>query len=129
MEWILKSLTNAHGTLFFKRSITGGFSMVTSPNPGRQFNLGFIWSLNDFFTVAYARRFDLLNHKRIEESVSSIFNSPSECWQLRLNYTQKPGGTDFGFDLALNLMGTGYLGVNSTPAGALPEKSPAVGGI
>ena len=123
-EWVLKSLMNPRGTLFFKRSLLGGFEMVTAPNPSRKFNIGFTWSLNDYFTVAYARQYDIINKKRIEESISSIYNSPSECWQLKLNYLQKQVGNSFSIDLALNLMGSGYVGIGESPT---PTSNPMGG--
>lgn len=112
-EWTLKSLTNPRGTLFFKRSLNSSFTMVTSPNPARVLGLGFTWSFNDYLSVSYLRDFDLINRRRkLREMVSTTYNSPSECWQLRLRYEQRREvGTDFGVDLALNLMGSGYLGL------------------
>lgn len=126
-EWTLKSLVNSRGTLFFKRSIKAGFNIVTAPNPSRSVEAGFTWSFNDYFTVGYYNSYDILNKKRIEETISSIYNSPSECWQLKLNYTQKPIGTDFSIDLALNLMGSGYVGFGQAPGSG--ATSAGFGGI
>jgi LPS-assembly protein len=124
-EWVLQSLINPKGTLFFKRSFFGGYEIVTSPNPSRKFNVGFSWSINDYLAFGYARSFDLINKKRIEESIRSVFNSPSECWQLELNYIQRQIGSDVGVKLGINLMGDGYVGVGGAPGSA--PRSPTAG--
>lgn len=116
-EWTLASLANATGTLFFKRAFRLGFSLTTDPSPTRNITGGLTWSLNDFFSVDYDLAYDLLEKNKISERFSATFNSPSECWRLRLNYSRVESGTDFGFDLGVNLMGTGYVGVDSPPGG------------
>lgn len=117
--WTLKSLANASGTLFFKRAFRFGFGFSSGPNLARNISGGLTWSFNDFFSVDYDLTYNLVNKEKISEKLTATFNSPSECWRLRLNYSREQTGTDFGFDLGINLMGTGYVGMNS-PQGGLP---------
>lgn len=121
-EWTLKSIVNPRGTLFFKRSLFSSFELVGGSNPSRKVGLGVIWSLNDYFSVGYRQDFDLINKFRISETASTTFSSPSECWQVRFNYTQRRlGGSDTSLDLAVNLMGTGYVGMGQGQGGpAMP---------
>ncbi len=122
--WTLKSLSNAAGTIFFKRGLRFNFAYSSSPNLTRNMGVGTTWSFNDFFSMEYDINVDLVKKNKISETFAAIFNSPSECWRLRLNYSREESGTDFGIDLGVNLMGTGYVGMNSSPGiGAFPGSS------
>ena len=112
-SWYWKRLRNSRGTRIFERGLTLSFSNYSQPFASRNISLGIDWSFNDFLRASYARGFDLLAKKLLNQSIRTTYSSPSECWQLGLRYTQTHNtGTEFGVDLGINLMGQGYVGVS-----------------
>ncbi len=121
--WYLKNLKNVRGTHSFVRSISFSFTNTSQPTPSRTISGDINWALNDFLSVRYAHSVNLVTKERISRSVSTTFTSPSECWQLGLQYSQtQSSGSKFRFDLGVNLMGYGFVGVNQfgQPGGANP---------
>jgi len=113
--WYLKRLKNARGTLAFRRSISINFSNNSQPTPSRNIGGSIDWSFNDFFSASYGRTVDLLAKKKLTEFIRTIYSSPSECWQIGLRFERTNNNrkdSEFGIDLGVNLMGSGYVGVN-----------------
>lgn len=118
--WYLSNLKNIRGTRSFVRAFNFDFTNIGYPNPSRTIGGSVDWSMNDFFSLHYAQSWDLLTHERrlLSRTVKAIYNSPSECWQIGVRYGQnKTTGVEFGVDLGVNLLGTGYVGVNQAGRG------------
>ncbi|NUM88410.1 MAG: LPS-assembly protein LptD [Bdellovibrionales bacterium] len=122
--WYLKKLANARGTRTFERSISVNFSNSSQPVPSRTGEVFLNWSFNDFMSVGFEHQRDFLARKRLKNLIRTTYTSPSECWRLGLSYSQRHNtGTEWGFDLGINLMGQGYVGLSQFGAA-----SPSGGG-
>ena len=109
MEWDIENVSNRIATRVRKKSIFMGFELLTEPNASKKLSLGFTWSLTDDILLSYYRRMDLLKLEKPEQSISTTYNSPSECWQLRIRYEENQEvGKQIHFKFGLNLVGAGY---------------------
>ncbi|RZA09905.1 MAG: hypothetical protein EOP11_00075 [Proteobacteria bacterium] len=126
-SWYLQSLTNLRKTRSFVRSIAGNFTVGSEPNPSRTARGIVNWSFNDFVSSRFDYGFDLRAKNQLDWTARVIVTHPSECWGVMANYTwlknRNPNRAEVGFQLLLNLMGTGFLGadqVQPTATGAPP---------
>lgn len=115
--WYLKNLKNLRGTHSFVRSLGLSFTNTSQPTPSRSISADINWAINDFFSVRYAHSLNLVKvegkRQRIARTIRATYTSPSECWQLGVQYEQTQStGSKFRFDLGVNLMGYGFVGVN-----------------
>lgn len=111
--WFFSNLKNLRGTRSFVRSVTLNFTNSSNPSPSRTIGGELYWSLNDFLAIQYGRSNDLLSDKKLSESVRAVFTHPSECWQIGVHYAKSTAsGIDRGVDIGINLMGTGFVGLN-----------------
>ena len=113
--YTFESFKNLRGTRTFNRSVSVFFNNVSKPNLSRTVGGDIKWSFNDFFALNYVQEYDLLatDHKNAARSIRTIYSSPSECWQLIFNYTwKKTSGATINANLAINLTGSGFVGVN-----------------
>lgn len=123
--WYMDRLTNSRGTLIFQRSISLNFTNSSQPNPSRNISGILQWSFNDFFAVGYERNVDLIQKKKLTESFRTMYNSPSECWQVGFHFNQTNNNSkssEFGVDLGVNLMGQGYVGINNISQGGSAQR-------
>ncbi|MCO5143096.1 MAG: hypothetical protein M9962_08405 [Oligoflexia bacterium] len=112
--WTFANLTNLRRTRSFVRSISGNFTNASQPNPSRTIGGDLRWSFNDFVNIRIGYNYDLLAKNQLSWYTSSIFTHSSECWGLAFRYdwnrNRSPKHGDIGFELLLNLIGTGWLG-------------------
>lgn len=125
--WYLKSLTNLRRTRSFVRSLAGSFTSGSEPNPSRTARGVVNWSFNDFVSTRLDYGYDLKAQLQLDWSARLLLTHPSECWGVMANYNwlrnRKPNRAEVGFQLLLNVMGTGFLGndqVQPTATGAPP---------
>lgn len=112
--WYLQSLTNLRSTRSFVRSLSGNFSITPDPNRSRTVGGGLDWSFNDFVNLKFNYGYDLLSKHQLSWSAQTTLTHHSECWGVLVRYdwlrTREPKHSVIGFELLLNLMGTGFLG-------------------
>lgn len=110
--WYLQSLTNLRRTRSFVRSLAGNFTVGAVPNPSRTARAKIDWSFNDFVSTRFDYGYDLLAKGQLDWSARLVLTHPSECWGVMANYTwlrnRRPNRAEVGFQLLLNLMGTGF---------------------
>jgi hypothetical protein len=96
----------------FNRSITVGYSRNKVTSLNESLTAGFTWSINDYFSVAASRSMDLLTKRTQATTGQIIFQSPSECYQVSLNVSNRiDRGLEISPNLVLNLSGMGYTSV------------------
>jgi LPS-assembly protein len=123
--WYLQSLTNLRRTRSFVRSLAGNFTVGSQPNPSRTARAIVNWSFNDFVSTRFDYGFDLLAKNQLDWSARLMLTHPSECWGVMANYSwlrnRGINKAEVGFQLLLNVMGTGFLGgdqIQPTASGA-----------
>lgn len=121
VAWDWVSRTNYRGTRSFIRSMGLSYSNNSQPTPGRSAGVDFTWSVNDFVSFKGNYNYDLLTHKQLLWSTSAKLTHPSECWGLGVKYdwdgNRSPKRGEVGFELLLNLMGTGFSGFSRDGSG------------
>jgi hypothetical protein len=94
--------------------VKGRFTNSSQPNPSRTIGGDLDWSFTDFVNLKFVYDYDLLSHKQLDWSAQTILTHNSECWGILVRYdwlrNRKLGSSEIGFQLLLNLMGTGFLG-------------------
>lgn len=113
-EWI--HLANLRKTRSFIRSISLNYSNSSQPNPSRSASTNLVWSVNDFVGFKAGYGYDLMASKQQAWDALAQVTHPSECWGLAFRYNwnryRSPNKGEVGFELLLNLMGTGFTGFN-----------------
>lgn len=119
--WYWKRLQNLRRTHYFQRSISANVSLNGQPNPGQSVGGTLTWSFNDFFTVQGKDDWDIRAHTQTDWAVNAVLTHPSECWGLAFhwdwNRTRSPNAGEVGFQVLLNLDGTGFLGKGAGSTG------------
>ena len=119
--YFLKNLSNLRRTRSFVRSVTGSFSSISQPSPSRSVASEVNWSLNDFFGVKLHYEYDLLAKNQLNWSAQTVLTHHSECWGVLLRYdwlrSRTPRKSEVGFELLVNLLGTGWLGSSQSQEG------------
>jgi len=112
--WHWKDLKNMRKTRSFVRNVSANFTNSSHPNASRTVGGGLNWSLNDYLGFNGVYDYDLLSQKSVNWSAQTLFTHYSECWGLLFRYdwqrTREPKRSEFGFQLLVNLFGTGFLG-------------------
>ena len=114
LQWYLQKLSNERKTRSFVRSLEGYFTYGSRPNPSRTARAVVNWSFNDLVSAKIDYSFDLLEKNQLDWSARLLLTHPSECWGLSTSYnwlrnrSEQKG--ELGFQLLLNLLGTGFLG-------------------
>jgi hypothetical protein len=112
--WYWKRLPNLRRTHFFQRSISATAGLNGQPNPGQSVGTTLTWSFNDYFTVQGKDDWDIRAHTLNDWALNAVLTHPSECWGLAFhwdwNRSRSPNPGEVGFQVLLNLDGTGFLG-------------------
>lgn len=115
LTWNLQNLTNLRKTRSFVRSISTNFTIAPQPTLSRTVGGGLDWSFNDFANLKLAYNYDILAKSQLSWSAQTTFTHHSECWGILLRYdwlkNRAPERAELGFELLLNLMGTGFTGM------------------
>lgn len=122
--WYLQNLTNLRKTRSFVRSVKGRFTNSSHPNPSRTIGGELNWSFTDFVNTRLVYDYDLLSKKQLGWSAQTVLTHHSECWGILVRYdwlrnrgTGSRNSSNIGFQLLLNLMGTGFMGYNEGDSG------------
>ena len=110
-KWVIKNLHSTTGILYFRRAVRFGFSYTTGASHTRVADIGFQWSFNDYFSISGNIAHNFLTKKTDSQSISSLYNAPSQCWQISLSFDETAErGTEIGFNLGVNLIGGSFIG-------------------
>jgi lipopolysaccharide assembly outer membrane protein LptD (OstA) len=120
--WFWQRHLNLRRTHFFERSLSASASLNGQPNPGQSVGATITWSFNDYFTVQGKEDWDIRAHINSDYAINAVLTHPSECWGLAFhwdwNRARSPNLGEVGFQVLLNLDGTGFLGKGSGSTGA-----------
>lgn len=95
--------------LEYARSVSIGYSLNKATAQAEQITAGFTFSINDYFQVGMTRSMDLLSKKTLGTTGMIMYQSPSECYRVTLNFSQTiDRGIEVSPNLTVNLAGTGY---------------------
>ncbi len=115
LTWYWKKLQNLRKTRTFERSISLNYTYKDHlPTESRTVGGTLSWSLNDFVMQRLSYSYDLYYQSQLSWSANTILTHPSECWGVSLRYEWarhlNPKNAQLGFEVLLNLTGTGFLG-------------------
>ncbi|MGZ3713179.1 MAG: hypothetical protein ACXVBE_15550, partial [Bdellovibrionota bacterium] len=114
LTWEWEHLTNLRKTRSFVRSMDLNFSSTSFPTYSRTIGGDIIWSINDFVGLKSGYNYDLMAKRQNSWNAMTQITHPSECWGLAFSYDwnqyRQPNKGEVGFQLLLNLMGTGFTG-------------------
>jgi LptD protein/OstA-like protein len=125
LTWYWTKLMNLRKTRLFERSLKFNFTATPKLDPsGGSRSIGgtLSWSFNDFVNLKLQHSYDLLTLHTVDWGAVATVTHPSECWGLILRYdwnrSRGTSGTnskpnELGFELLLNLTGTGFMNANS----------------
>lgn len=121
-SWL--KMENLTRTRSLNRSVSITYSDKNTPpaaNVSRSVGGSLNWSINDFAQVNLANSYNIHTKQMVEWNANVILTHPSECWGLLFRYDWKrarePKNADLGFELLLNLVGTGLMGTKNTGSG------------
>jgi LPS-assembly protein len=118
--WYITRLTNLRATRSFVRSISGNFTIAPLPNPSRTVGGSLDWSFNDFLNLKLNYAYDLFSKHQTSWGAQTTLTHHSECWGVLFRYDwlrNRQKQSEVGFELLLNLMGTGFLGSSTMQGG------------
>lgn len=115
LTWYWKKLENLRRTRKFERSLALNYTYKDHlPTESRTVGGTLVWSLNDFVKQTVSYGFDLYEQTQISWAATTILTHPSDCWGLAFRYDwarhRNPNSGQVGFEVLLNLTGTGFLG-------------------
>jgi lipopolysaccharide assembly outer membrane protein LptD (OstA) len=114
LTWYWQRHANLRRTHFFERSISLGWTLNDQPNPARNIGGTLTWSFNDFFSLRFKESFDLNAKQQTGWEANAVVTHPSECWGLGFhwdwNSSRRPNMGEVGFQVLLNLDGSGFRG-------------------
>ncbi|MGZ3739026.1 MAG: LPS-assembly protein LptD [Bdellovibrionota bacterium] len=120
--WYWKRLANLRRTHFFERSLRANTTLNGQPNPSRSAGGALVWSFNDFVSVQLKEDWDLSTQSQSDWAIQSVISHPSECWGFAFHWdwqrSRSPNNGEVGFQILLNLEGTGFMGKGGGTQGA-----------